>query len=378
VALQGVLLNLLTPRAFGKVAGYVQGLLVAAMLMLMVLSFFIDARITDTLLQPPWARWLPPVWFLGLYQAMLGDPDPPMRMLAQRAWMAGAIAIALALLTYLIGYQRHRELLVEESTGASRGRRWTGALLRLLVPGPRQQAITVFMIKTLARSSHHRMILMGYGGFAFAILMSGIMGVRSTVAPDRVAAATFIYAHVVFLAFLLIGLRHLFAIPASLSANWLFQITEREGRADWLRAVDRFVLMNGAALMLLAPFPLELQLLGWHAVVEVVLFGGFALLSYEWAFSSWEKLPFTCSHLPGKTPMWIRFLQFLGLLGALPVVNYILLSGVYYPTVFLVTMTVQLAVWKRIHAAREDGWGQQRLQYDEKPDQAIHALNLHS
>jgi len=61
--------------------------------------------------------------------------------------------------------------------------------------------------------------------------------------------------------------------------------------------------------MLLAPFPLELKLLGWHAVVEVALFGGFALLCYEWAFSSWEKLPFTCSHLPGKTPMWIRFLE---------------------------------------------------------------------
>jgi hypothetical protein len=181
---------------------------------------------------------------------------------------------------------------------------------------------------------------------------------------------------VVFLAFLLVGLRHLFAIPTSLHANWMFQLTEREGRGDWLRAVDRFVLMNGVAVMLLAPFPLELKLLGWHAVVEVALFGGFALLCYEWAFSSWEKLPFTCSHLPGRTPMWIRFLQFLGLLGALPVVNYILLSGVYYPTVFLAMMTVQLAVWKRIRAAREDGWAVERLKYDETPDQAIHGLNL--
>jgi hypothetical protein len=378
VALQGVFLNLLPPRAFGQVAGWLQGLLVAVMLVLIVLSFSIDAGVADRVLQPQWARWLPPVWFLGIYQAMLGDPDPPMQMLAHRAWMALAIAMALALLTYLISYQRHRELLVEGATRASRDRRWTGALLRLLVPDSRQQAVTVFMFKTLARSSHHRMILMAYGGCGFAILMSGIVGVRAAVAPDRVAAATFIYAHVVFLAFLLIGLRHLFAIPAELRANWLFQITEREGRADWLRAVDRFVLMNGLAVMLLAPLPLELKLVGWHAVVEVALCGGFALLCYEWAFSGWEKLPFTCSHLPGKTPMWIRFLQFLGLLGALPAVNYILLSAVYYPTVFLVVMIVQLLVWKRIHAAREDGWAEQRLKYDETPDQAIHALNLHS
>ena len=376
VALQGVFLNLLRPRAFGQVTGYVQGLLVAVMLVLIVLSFSIDARITDMLLQPQWARWLPPVWFLGVYQAVLGDPDPAMQVLAHRAWMALEIALALALLTYLISYRRHRELLVEGLTKPSRDRRWAGALLRLLVPDPRQQAITVFMVKTLARSSRHRMILMGYCGFGFAILMSGILGVRSAVAPDRVAAATFIYAHVVFLAFLLIGLRHLFAIPTELPANWMFRLTEREGRADWLRAVDRFVLMNGVAVMLLAPFPLELKLVGWHAVVEVVLFGGFALMCYEWTFSSWEKLPFTCSHLPGKTPMWIRFLQFLGLLGVLELVFYILLSGVYYPTVFLVVMTVQLAVWKRIHAARQDGWGEQRLKYEETPEQAIHGLNL--
>lgn len=376
VGLQGTLLNLLRPRVFGQVTGYLQGLLVAVMLVLIVLSFSIDARITDALLQPAWSRWLPPVWFLGLYQAAMGDPDPTMQMLSHRAWMALGVSIALALLTYLISYQRHRELLVEGLTSSSRDRRWTGAVLRFLVPDTRQQAITVFMVKTLARSSHHRMILMGYAGFGFAILISGIVAVRSAVSPDRVAAATFIYAHVVFLAFLLIGLRHLFALPTELGANWMFRLTEHEGRADWLRAVDRFVLMNGAAVLLLAPFLLELKLVGWHAVLEVALFGGFALLCYEWAFSSWEKLPFTCSHLPGRTPMWILFLQFLGLLAVLPLVNYILLCGVYYPSVFLVVMTIQLAVWKRIHAAREDGWGEQRLKYEETPDQAIHGLNL--
>ena len=106
----------------------------------------------------------------------------------------------------------------------------------------------------------------------------------------------------VFLAFLLVGLRHLFAIPTSLHANWKFQLTEREGRGDWLRAVDRFVLMNGVAVMLLAPFPLELKLLGWHAVVEVALFGGFALLCHEWAFSSWEKHRFLSSVGPDRPP----------------------------------------------------------------------------
>jgi hypothetical protein len=66
-----------------------------------------------------------------------------------------------------------------------------------------------------------------------------------------------------------------------LKANWLFQITEGEGRRQWLRAVDRFVLFFGAAAMLVIPFPLEARLLGWRAVSESALFAVFGLLCYE-------------------------------------------------------------------------------------------------
>jgi hypothetical protein len=384
VALQGVLLNLLRPRAFGRVSGFFQGLLVAVMLILVVLSFSIDAQTTDAVLRPEIARWLPPVWYLGLYQAMSGDPDPVMRTLAQRALAALAIAVGLALATYLVSYRRHRELLVEGGAGPSKDRRWIGAggwsirsaIFRLLIPNPRQQAVIVFMAKTLGRSSYHRMVLMGYGGIGVAVLLSGIMGVRHAVEPAKVTAASFVYAHVVLLAFLLIGLRHLFSIPTELPANWMFQITEREGRLEWLRAVDRFVLLSGAAAMVVLPFPLEFKLLGWRAGAEVVVFSAFALLCYEWTFSSWEKLPFTCSHLPGKIPMWILFLRFLGLMMALPLVHFFLLSALYNWVAFPIVMAVQLAVWARIHIARRDGWGEQRLKYEEAPDPAIHGLNL--
>ena len=53
---------------------------------------------------------------------------------------------------------------------------------------------------------------------------------------------------------LLIGTRHLFSLPTELEANWIFQITEGEGRGQWLRAVDRFVLFWGA-LMLVTSSP---------------------------------------------------------------------------------------------------------------------------
>ena len=61
VALQGLLLNILRPRAFGRVTGSLQGTLVAVMLALIVMSFSIQPQITTMVLRPEWAGWLPPV-----------------------------------------------------------------------------------------------------------------------------------------------------------------------------------------------------------------------------------------------------------------------------------------------------------------------------
>ncbi len=375
VALQGALLNLLRPRQFARVTGALQGVLVGTMLILMVLSFSIQAQVTNTVVQPEWARWIPPVWFLGLNQVMAGDPDPAMQALASTALTALAMAVGLVLLTYAVSYKRHRSL-VEGAAVPGKNRRWRGVAFDWLTTDPRQQAVMAFLAKTLAGSSQHRTILMGYGGFGLAVFLSGTIGMRGVVEPARVAAADFVYAHVILLVFLLIGVRHLFSIPVELKANWAFQITEREGRRAWLRAVDRFVLYPGAAVMLILPFPLEVYLLGWRAVGEAVLFTAFALLCYEWIFASWEKLPFTCSHLPGKTPAWILALYLLGLLALVPMVNWLLLECLYSPAAFTVVLPIVLATWGRLHVARREGWGELRLRYEEEPDPAIHGLNL--
>jgi hypothetical protein len=377
LAVQGLLLNLLPPRRFGRVTGYLQGLLVAAMLILVVLSFSVDTRFLAAALRPQLSAWLPPVWFLGLYQNLLGDPDPVMAALAQRAQAALAIALALAVACYLISYQRHRKLMVEGATGSSSGdRKWTGMLLEWLVPNPRQQAILVFMAKTLARSSQHRTILMGYGGFGLAILISGILGMQEAVSRPNRTAACFVYAHVILLTFLLIGLRHLFTIPVELKANWTFQITERQGRLEWMRAVDRFILFWGAILMLAIPLPIEVKLLGWRAVAEAMIFTAFGLLCYEWVFTSWQKLPFTCSHLSGKIPAWILTLWGVGILGALPLVNGLLVISLYQPIAYVIIFAVLVATWLGLYSARRAGLGDLRLTYEELPDPAIHGLNL--
>ncbi|HEV3332449.1 MAG TPA: hypothetical protein VG096_15775 [Bryobacteraceae bacterium] len=151
VACQGILLNLLPPRLFASVTGYVQGLLITLMLVLIVLSLSIDSKVEMAVLRPEISRWLPPVWFLGLYQAILGDPDPQFRALAARALAALAAAVGAAILSYLVSYQRHRRLFVEGASVRQRDRKIGRIVLDWAIPNPRQQAVFVFMAQTLAR-----------------------------------------------------------------------------------------------------------------------------------------------------------------------------------------------------------------------------------
>ncbi len=345
------------------------------MLFLIVASFSIQPQITKAVIEPGFSRWLPPVWFLGLCQIFSGDPDPAMRALAQRGGAALGIAAALAFLTYVVSYHRHRTLLMEGVAGPARQRHPRVTILDWLVRDPRQQAVLGFMMKTLTRSSYHRMVLIGYGGLAFAVALTGLISMRGVVEPSRFGAAAFVYFHMIVLLLLVIGLRHLFSLPAELKANWIFQITESEGRLIWLRAVDHFVLFWGAALILVIPLPLEFGLLRWRGIAEATLFLVLGLLIYGWSFSSWEKLPFTCSHLPGKTPIWI-ILAFFGLIGGIALLHTVLLAILYNTAVFVIVLAVLIAASVHIHRMRRQGWSELRLKYEELPEPAVRELNL--
>jgi hypothetical protein len=157
--------------------------------------------------------------------------------------------------------------------------------------------------------------------------------------------------------------------------NWLFQATESDDRIEWLQAVDRFVIVWGLVLILAIPLPLEIWVLGLRGIAEVVLFATLGLLAYEWAFFDWDKLPFGCSHLPGKTPVWM-ILAFFGLLGLLALVHTLLVATLYSPVAMMVVSVASLAGWVQVRRERRKQWTYLRLKYEDAPEPAVHALNL--
>jgi hypothetical protein len=156
----------------------------------------------------------------------------------------------------------------------------------------------------------------------------------------------------------------------------MFQITEAEGRDEWLDAIDRFALWAGAALVLILPLPFEVRVIGWRTIGALALFVTIGLMLYEWMFQEWRKLPFTCSHLPGKTPLWILALYGIGLVVFVPILNMILSAALFSGAGFTFVLVMTWVAWRRIHTARREMWGELKLKYDELPEPAIHGLGL--
>ena len=246
-----MLLNLLPARWFSRASGYVQGTLFAGFVLAMLRSWSIKDWNPAAVARLPEFAWLPPVWFAGLHEAILGDRDPFLAAMARRALAGLGLAVALAAMGYVLSYARYRRLLLEAPDRVSPPRRFRWSVLHLLARDPRERAVIDFMAKTLARSRPHRMIWLAYIGFAVAVVLNSSIIDGALVARKGQSAFSQAWKDAVqFLvlfwplscsAVLLPGIKHVLPHPGG-AAGQLDLPPERIARAAVLDdGGDRFV-----------------------------------------------------------------------------------------------------------------------------------------
>ena len=285
----------------------------------------------------PTLALFPPVWFVGLYESLLGTGDP---FFEAGALKAGA-ALVLAPLAFIgaaaLSYTRHVRKTLESSRQPGPvqiGMRaaWRRLLAATLFRTPEERAVHGFFSETLRSSPSHRMPLV----YALA---AGAAVSLSLVAANRQAFQTLTPANGVFLVLPLIpafaiiaGVRAVVDRPTALEANWIFRLTESPRVRLYALGLKKAV-----TLKFLAP---------WFAAVAVVhaglwdvrtaaLHGAFGLvvsvLALEAAFFRYRKIPFACGWAPGKLRL-----------------QYTALPGLI---VLLLTMMILAAIEKEILAA---------------------------
>ena len=211
--------------------------MVTLLLLLFLLPIF-------SVLVPAWQRapgpglyWFPPLWFVGLYQTLLGSGDALFHSLAKVAMMALGVVTLVCAAGYALNYKRHMQRALEAVEAHPAGPSWLAGVVRwvlnrLVLRKPLERATFFFVVNTLARSAKHRLYLATYAGVGFALAAFGILEVlMRTRRRDFIAVLT--QPHEALLAiplimsfFLLSGLRIVFTVPAEL---------RRTGFSNWLR-----------------------------------------------------------------------------------------------------------------------------------------------
>ena len=387
VAVQGVLMNVLGYRVFRRVSPYVQFALVA----LLILMFLLSGRIVSELqpraaINPAAVYLFPPLWFLGLYQTQLGWTNPVFRELAASARMAAAWTTAAALATYLLSYKRHvtrsLESADEFSTVPSATERFVSRLLdRFVVRDSLQQAAFYFIWKTLTRSRRHKLLFAAYVAVGCAVIFEGlaVLVARGGTSWMYRPIPELLPAPLILAFFILCGMRHVFAVPAELRANWVFQVSDRGQARRCLAGVKKAMIILGVVPLFGLLLPLHVLFWGWRtALLHMFFCAVVSWLLVEVLLVNFEKFPFTCSYLPGKANLkvsWpIYLFGFTTYVSAFLTLEYWMLQR---PLRFVWLAAVVLLVHLALAIYRWRVVGRDvALVFDEQPEPLVRTLNL--
>jgi hypothetical protein len=382
LCVQGIAAQLLPRRLFLRVSALLQ----MAALCLLVTVYFLQPSLAapEALVDPgnlALLRLLPSYWFLGLLHQLSGSMHPALEPLARSAWI-GLAAVSLgAASTFMLSYVRAVRKIVEEPDIApgSRSGGWLpdfGAAI--------ETAITQFSLRTLVRSRLHRLILAFYLGIGFAIT---ILFLKTPGAQRQFASVSYVdtlhalstqlmAASIVVVCAWVVGTRVVFSMPLDLPANWIFRITPIGGAPACFTARRRALLVLALAPAIALSAVVFLTIWPWEQAVRhivVLLLLGIALV--ELSLYGTQKIPFTCSYLPGRSHFHLTFWLCIGLLMLL------ISKGAQFerkalsdPNLYwgIVVTLVAIATFARLGHR----WRSPDVQFDDDPLPAIIGLEL--
>ena len=235
VAVQGLTLALLGPRGFGRVSPLLQLAMVAAIVSGVIALPAISGSVVSALQDrvSPERLWIlstPPVWFLGLYERVLGTDDGVLLDLASTAMSATVLVVMTALVSFGFAHRRLHDVAVD--TPSRRAGRSVSAVLIAFVSSaisrdPQIRAVARFFLTTVIRNHRQRLVLASAMG---AASVWGLPAWISLVDPPATPQLALLSWALTAQLFLLVGLRVAAWLPIDLKAGWAFELSSLSWR----------------------------------------------------------------------------------------------------------------------------------------------------
>jgi hypothetical protein len=305
--LQGLTLLAAGPRRAARLAALLQAVSVLTVLSALLLLGGMQQLLRGAFLQPESQplvlRWFPPSWFTALF-AWLADGSGPGPSIALRAVVAAVLPVGATVSIYAFGYKRlsARALETRERSSRSPIARAAGAAIkRVLVRREEEQALSGFMLRVLARSDRHRMLVSAAAGVAAAIAIAGVLpewlrsGRAAYVHPSQMVLAV----PLVLSAALGVSLRLVMTIPVDLPARWVLTaipLSRRRVDAATHKTMLLAVLPPVVFTALLTAWPLWGRAI---AIAHAVFCLSLAWVLCELLLVGFHGIPFTRQYVPG-------------------------------------------------------------------------------
>jgi hypothetical protein len=164
------------------------------------------------------------------------------------------------------------------------------------------------------RSRQHRVIFAFYLAVVSAIAISLLRGELSAnafipISPD------FLISTLMMMSFAVHGLRSVFQLPISLTANWVLRITQLCSPARYIAATRRSLLLLAVVPVWIVSALLSIPFRPFdHVVAHLAVLALYGWVLAELSLIGFYKVPFTCSYLPGKLNIQLVFWGFLAIL----------------------------------------------------------------
>jgi hypothetical protein len=266
-AIQGVVLSTLGPRRFARVSPLLQTTVVAVIVAGLLALPLLDMSAVQTLeghgpRARPWLLSTPPLWFLGLYEAILGTKDATILALAKTSLVATAGALAMTVLAYPLAYRR---VMLSVSWDGTSGRRrsltrmFSDRLVAIIARRSEIRGVAQFIVATLGRSERHRFILAASAGIAITWALPTWSSVLADPPPSPTVPLLSLPLSTML--FLMSGVRLAIGVPGDLRASWLFEVnppTARHARA----AIERLMISLVVVPVVLVTAPVFVRLWG--------------------------------------------------------------------------------------------------------------------
>jgi hypothetical protein len=219
------------------------------------------------------------------------------------------VAICATAMAYAASYLRTLRKIVEEPD---------------IVPGLRggwlprfgdlfETALVQFSVRSLLRSRQHRMIFAFYLGigFAFAILFlnapPALSGPGTGGAWDALSVPL-LASTILLMGVWVVGARVVFSLPLDLRANWIFRAMPFGAGRQCLRSRRRALLALSVAPACAVSAAFLFSLWPWKmAAAHLAILAFLGIILAEFSFDGIQRLPFTCSYLPGKSNLHLTF-----------------------------------------------------------------------